>query len=535
MSLASPGTPLLADNGPRAVESSNAVNDEDLHNPQIAEVRKDKRRILDVSHLERFTIRVRKERNTRFFRVLTAQKSYSSSVYDKPFVLQPLRLLRRSQLPLSFLDLSSGRSSLPLNRLFSATITILENRDDADQQCWLDPIVLLSCLESNGSLYVVERVQDGIYALGKLAGWVKVTTFDDLTPHKLNELIQRKMGAAGMVSSNKRRTSTALRDMLPSTDTERPAKRSKLSVPPPPNTEKPMEKVATGVESKTGSKTPKKKAKQSPVKESDAQGPLQLSSEVVFATLVKHYLEALYWSKNSLAFFTKGPLSRARASFSASASEKMVLTDLTSFLRSMLLEVKSMDKKYRDKLPDMIKAFPPSALSEDEDAPPSTTKRKKPKRPKLSKDGLYPFEEDYVKRWWASDDSGPDKIHQGDTAQDILRKRLADLRSRETFAQIILILEIMALESSTISKAAESPNGNPQEVEQLENQKPRKKTVDLNLLLDLLLDKLSIWQSIEQVSGNRQKSNSQTAQISSEKPVDQDILGTFCIEVIVPL
>jgi len=535
MSLVSPGTSLPADNVSRAVESSNAINDEDVRNPEITEVREGKRQVSDVSHLGLFTIRVCKGQNTGSFRILTAQKSYSSSVYDKPFVFQPLRLLRRSQLPLSFLDLSSCRSALPLNRLFSATINILENGDESDQQCWLDPFVLLSCLESNGSLYVVERVQDGLYALGKLASWVKVTTFDDLTPDKLNELIQRKMGAAGMDTLDKRRKSTAIRGMVSSTDTERPAKRSKLSGPPLPNTEKLMEKVTAGVESKTGSKTPKKKAKPTPVKESDTQGPLQLSSEVVFATLVKHYLEALYWSKNSLAFFTKGPLSRARASFSASASDKMLLTDLTSFLRSMLLEVKSMDKKYRDKLPDMINAFPPSTLSEDEDAPPSTTKRKKPKTPKLSKDGLYPFEEDYVKRWWASDDFGPDKIHQGDTAQDILRKRLADLRSRETFAQIILILEIMALESSAIPKATESSDGNSQEIGRLEIQKPKKKAVDLNLLLDLLLDKLSIWQSIEQVSGNRQKINSQTAQISSERPVDQDILGTFCIEVIVPL
>ena len=262
MSLVSPGTSLPADNVSRAVESSNAINDEDVRNPEIAEVRKGQRQVSDVSHLGLFTIRVCKGQNTGSFRILTAQKSYSSSVYDKPFVFQPLRLLRRSQLPLSFLDLSSCRSALPLNRLFSATINILENGDESDQQCWLDPFVLLSCLESNGSLYVVERVQDGLYALGKLASWVKVTTFDDITPDKLNELIQRKMGAAGMDALDKRRKSTAIRGMVSSTDTERPAKRSKLSVPPLPNTEKLMEKVTAGVESKTGSKTPKKKAKQ---------------------------------------------------------------------------------------------------------------------------------------------------------------------------------------------------------------------------------------------------------------------------------
>lgn len=399
----------------------------------------------------------------------------------------------------------------------------------------LDPTILLARLESDGTLYVIERVQNEVHALCKLASWIKPTTFDDISRAGARELTLRKMGVASKDSEDKWWASATIRDSAPSEDAERPAKRLKLSTLPLSITQNPITKPSTAApEPKSTAKTPRKKAKHSPTKPPEEQMKLQASSEVVFATLVKQYLEALYWSKNSLAFFTKGPLSRARASFSASIDEKMLLADLTAFLRSMLLVVKSMDKKYRDRLPEMIKAFPPTTLSEDEDAPPSTMKRRKPKKPKLSKDGVYPFEEDYVKRWWTSGDSSPGTTYQDDTPQDILKRRLADLRSRETFAQIILILEIMALETSSDSTQPDQLNKETQERDQPEKKKSKKKPVDLNLLLDLFLDKLSIWQSIEQDTGTRQKKSANPGDVFMNKPVDQDILGSFGTEVIVP-
>lgn len=530
MSSASSQTFLPLSNGSRKRDSSTLDN---VEKSQEGEVREDNKGARDVSHIESFTIRVCI--GLKFScALLTDQQPCPSSVYDKPFTLTPLRLLRRSQVPLSFLDTSSGQSAIPLNRLFSITLPLLENEAPDGQVAWLDTTLLLARLESDSSLYAIERLHSEVYALCKLASWVKTTTFDDITPASARDLALRKMGVAPNDGKDKWWTSAILPDPVQSDDVGRPAKRVKLHMLPPSASQNPFTKSGVAAsESRTVAKAPRKKTKHSPSKAPEEQLKLQASSEVVFATLVKQYLEALYWSKNSLAFFTKGPLSRARASFSASTDDNMLLAGLVAFLRSMLLEVKSMDKKYRDKLPEMIKAFPPTALSEEEDAPPSTTKRRKPKKPKLSKDGVYPFEEDYVKRWWTSDDSGHGRRRQDDTREDIVRRRLADLRSRETFAQIILILEITALETSD-SVQSEQYNKETQEDDQSEKKKPKKKLVDLNLLLDLLLDKLSIWQSIEHDTGARQKKSTNAGDISMEKPVDQDILGIFCTEVIVP-
>lgn len=526
MSLASPQASLSPSNGSRKRPYS-AIND-GIENSQEREIREDIGDVRDVSHTASFAIRVCRA-NAPATAFLTLPKALSASVYEKPFTLQPLRIIRRSQLPLSFLDTFSTKSTLPTDRLYSGTLLLLENEESNREGTGLDPQILLAKLDD--ALYAIERIQNEVLALCRLASWVKPTYFDGITSSRAQELALRKMGIVGKDCSHIRTKSTTLLGPVPWDDAERPTKQLKTSMAPPSITDTSTKSGIAAPDPKTVPKTPKQKARPAPPKAPEEPVKLQASSEVVFATLVKHYLEALYWSKNSLAFFTKGPLSRARASFSSSTDKKMLVRDLTAFLRSMLLEVKSMDKKYRDKLPEMIKSFPPVALSEDEDAPPSNTKKRKPKKPKLSKDGVYTFEEDYVRRWWTSDDSNPGGDHD-DTPQDRMRRRLGDLRSRETFAQIILILEIMALEVVESTTSEQSVNNGDQDHEKSENKKPKKKPIDLNLILDLLLDKLSIWQSIELDTGARPKKDK--GDISSDKPVDQDVLGTFCTEVIVP-
>jgi DNA replication regulator SLD3 len=85
-----------------------------------------------------------------------------SSLSDDDFTLEPITLLLRSRLPFSWLDTSI---SVPSGRLFAATNPNLEN----DLCGWEEPTVLAARLVSNGTLYVLERVKTGIYALCRLS------------------------------------------------------------------------------------------------------------------------------------------------------------------------------------------------------------------------------------------------------------------------------------------------------------------------------------------------------------------------------
>jgi hypothetical protein len=203
----------------------------------------------------------------------------------------------------------------------------------------------------------------------------------------------------------------------------------------------------------------------------------------------------------------------------------------------------SLDKKYREKIHGFIRSLPPGTLSDAErEGSTSTKKRKTKKPPKLSKEGFYSFEEDYCKRWWLASDSTSERGRQDETAEQKLRRRIGDLRVRETLAQIVLILEILALEASIGPRESEEATRSNQKmadsVGPLESKKKRKgkKPLDLCLQLDLLLDKLSIWQSIEQdnVTAGREGIHDLSSRDNVDKLQDRDLLASFCIEVVIP-
>jgi len=535
MSLASPHT-SLAEKNAQSNRYCSALDHVEM--AQKGEIYEGSGEIKDMSRIGRFTIRVSSSEIMLGMRLIVEQP-WPQSIYDKPYTMQPLRDIRRSQLPLSFLDTSATSSLVPTSRLFSTSLPLLEEHDQDGRDAWLDPQVLLARLDADSALYAIERVQNGVYALCKLVNWVKPKAFDNASSAHGLRTAPQIFSDPGKENGENWWTQAVLQHSGKSKHAvERPSKTLKPSLLPPA-----IEQNAS--DEKINEKAPKvhsqeeSKEKKNIERLVEGQVQLQGSSEVVFATLAKQYLETVYWSKTSLAFFAKGPLSRARAAFTASANDNMQIADLSTFLRTMILDVKSMDKKYREKLPMMVASFPPGSLSEDEEVPPTMSNRRKPKKPKLNKDGVYPFEEEYVRRWWTTVDAMPGQAQEHDTAQEILKRRLAELRSRETFAQMILILEVMALEASLgTSKgvnAAQEGVSQSQTEELAEKKKQRKKVQDLNLLLDLLVDKLSIWQSIEQDEGMRYKDRTQSHALSSDKPVDQDLLGTFCSEVIVPL
>jgi hypothetical protein len=268
--------------------------------------------------------------------------------------------------------------------------------------------------------------------------------------------------------------------------------------------------------------------------------------------LAKHYLEALYLSRTSLAYFTKGALSRARAAASSSskadsnAEGRITIADLVDFLRQSILASVTMDKKYRDAITGMIKEFP--VISPTDDSPKAPKKRKKRKwKPKRDKNGFFVDEQELVERWWQETDH--DEFPGTETADTVLRKRLARIRNRETFLLIILCLEVLALEASLSTedqKRQETTRLDLElqgagETQQDDTQatsagatKPAKskKKQNLTALLETLLDKLTIWYSLE--SHSPLKARQGTNSTDNDQPRENDELRNFCVEVIMP-
>ncbi|GME25533.1 DNA replication regulator Sld3 [Neofusicoccum parvum] len=469
-----------------------------------------------------------------------------TSPYDRPITLAPVKLIERSQLPLSFLDLAGSSSIVPSTRLFSAYVEALERQSTDDDELPPTPKVLITRLEADGTLYAVERVQYGTYALCKLSAWVKeadvgsVPAFAEGLAYTQPLKALKKDDGKGAwwqraaVSASGEAAAEQKGGLAPRISMRRPV----------PNI------VHTG---------PQRQEEMDPFVDSArlpgfaGQEPVDIpverpqTAEEVFQAIVQQYLEALYLSKTSLAFFAKGPVSRARAAFTSKDNAGMKMGDLAAFMRSILLQPGPMDKKHREKLPEIIKSMPLPGLSDDEDMaaakPEKKTKKSKSKKVKPSKEGLYPGEEDYVKKWWVQDRSGSPH-GQGESVGDALKRRLGELRVRESMAQIILVLEVLALESSPSFQATDQEETQQDETQgesqtALVKKRKPKKPQDLNVLLDLLLDRLCIWQSVEQdetlVKVSKPGSGNNSALTpNSSKSGTSDKLKNFCVEVILP-
>lgn len=215
---------------------------------------------------------------------------------------------------------------------------------------------------------------------------------------------------------------------------------------------------------------------------------------------------------------------------------------MVDFLKGLVLTTIQIDKKYRESIPEVLaKAGCHIADSGDEQA--SKNKKRKTKKWKLGKDMLYPNEDGHVRKWWEArrpqsrqDDSGVEEKPQQTKLQ------ISRLRSRETQLQMILILEILALElmgSSANAEEAQLP-GLPKDSPAPDNAKelPKKRNKhNFPLLLDVHADRLSIWQSTSLDEIRIMDDSQSGGAVTMEKhgKSDTDPLKDFCIEIIVPL
>jgi DNA replication regulator SLD3 len=217
------------------------------------------------------------------------------------------------------------------------------------------------------------------------------------------------------------------------------------------------------------------------------------------------------------------------------------MLDLVGFLKSLVMTTVLIDTKYHKSIPDLVAKLKTLAHAPDDE--PKNRKRK-PKRARLGKNGLYNIEEEHVQRWWTTRTA-----ENGDSGEavpaDSLRCLLSSLRMRETQLQMILILEIMALEPLTQAAEAEEQNqlpgmeplgGGPEE--EAPARKKKRSKHNFPVLLDVHADRLCIWQStmLDDVKAMVELGARGLAEVPQTSDRNQsDPLRDFCVDIIVPL
>ncbi|KAJ5378943.1 hypothetical protein N7509_012062 [Penicillium cosmopolitanum] len=503
-------------------------------------------------------------------------RAHAASLSDNPLVLDPIVALPRSRFPLSWIDdaSSSRRSDLqPGGGLFVADIPALENDLRPRPRVGVEQTVLVVRLVDEGAIYVVERVKRGIYSLARLARWV----------HE-GDIVVAAKGWQGN------------EDIEMDVDMETDGESEDCSLPDPLNwwqaaqIEEPHSDLGLGddfaglrvdmvfgqpevdvfqaepsfvddIASRSLSRgqslvqpsqsaahddvfyTPLESQLNAEAMDVDravdhTEGDAKQTPAELLEGMRDHYLQALYISKTSLAYFAKGPLTRCRTAFQTSAIEgSHSPADLVEFYREAILAAKKMDLKFRESVPAAMRDAV-LALSDNEGTG-ASKKRKSKKKKKIGKNGLYPEEDSFIHKWWKDRSMAEFSTHEG-ARETETKKQVSDLRLRETQLQILLILEVLSLES-TPTEAKNKPKDGDMEVaseEKAASKKTKaKKAQDLNVLLELHLDRLCIWHavSMEDSTGvESAKTSSFSENHMSGKKVESDAVRDFCTEVIIP-
>ncbi|KAI1459291.1 DNA replication regulator SLD3-domain-containing protein [Annulohypoxylon moriforme] len=483
-------------------------------------------------------------------------KPHPPKLSVQPRSLQPLMLLPREHLQLSHLDLSMPHGSFQYSRSFESSIKIL----DLEGRFGSRPVVLIARLESDKTIYALEQQKGGLYTLCHIGSWVdledlekaatvslpqlvkkETITSKDSHPHPLPPLTTPQLHH----ETKKRRLAIeALESIVKKPVRPRSASSNSQLQPtglPTPDTESQVEsarilrdELPTGVlETQQGNQAAK-------VSEGDEllNAP---TAGAIFETIRNQYSESLYHSMGSLGYFAKGPLSRARAAFHLDCDSNLEMNDLIGFLRSLVMTTTQLDKKYRETIPDIIAKMKTTFHDSDDEQANAKTKKRKTKKMRLGKDGLYPMEDDRIRKWW--DVRKPpakrdEDMTTTDTESHETKLQLAWLRSRETQLQMIIILEILALEPLVASRNEEDSQlpGLPGLEPTVETPKeaPSKKGKGRNnlpLLVDIHADRLCIWQSTS-LDGVKFLAGEESQDQNTQKALDP--LKDFCVDIIVP-
>ncbi|EPS40754.1 hypothetical protein H072_5406 [Dactylellina haptotyla CBS 200.50] len=258
-------------------------------------------------------------------------------------------------------------------------------------------------------------------------------------------------------------------------------------------------------------------------------GNVDVSPEFILAQLKQQYYSLLYTSKSSLQYFPKTSLSRARVNFPFNGEMPYSRLDLLLCLENMVVLIEDCDEKYRSGIPEVAKTKRGQIGFTDDMTPEQL------EAAIIPPNCLRENEIKYVLKWLKSltDDDGPVRTPEQEEAH--LQKSVAELRSRETELQIILLLEVLAIkeklpddkkqEYEKMKKAADRKKKRQEKARGGGNKPKRKKKMEHMVLLDLLVDRLCIWHSIS--ADDQQK----PAQQQNQKE-GKDRLRHFCIEIV---
>ncbi|ODM21946.1 hypothetical protein SI65_02790 [Aspergillus cristatus] len=476
----------------------------------------------------------------------------ATSLSDDRYVLDPITLLPRSRVPFSWLDPSSSTLwPVPSGSLFVADVPILEN----DLRERVEPTVLAVRSTADGGLYVVERVKKGIYAVSRLGPWVQegdifvavkgwsasAAVADEQTARCQSPVadgtvewwevarVEEPLVDVDALSGKGARLDICVAFLDQEEDNVLPVEsvESQTASITAPNLER---------SSSTGARMPSiainDTQEQLDAMVSVGADDLQSAQELLDG-LRDQYLQALYISKTSLAYFAKGPQTRCRNAFqSTEPDSSKTPVDLVNFYREAILPAKKMDLKYKETIPATVRDV---MLSVSDDDTAQTKKRKSRKKKKLGKNGLYPDEEDFIRKWWKDRSLSENGVAIETSREEEMKKHVADLRLRETQLQILLILETMALESALPdNKKQDGGNGEDPPDEKSKKSKS-KKLQDLNVVLELHLDRLCIWHAVnfDDIAIRESIKDTENNHLSGKK-AESDAVRDFCTEVIVP-
>ncbi|KAF7551684.1 hypothetical protein G7Z17_g4840 [Cylindrodendrum hubeiense] len=450
-----------------------------------------------------------------------ALKPHPPNLHVPPRVLQPLMVIPREQLPLSCIDFNPSNAELSPGRLFESHIKIL----DLESRMGSVPVVLLARYDSSRNVYALERQDNGLYIACRLGSWVDLSS---LAKHA-TAACHKRLRSTARPESRGRIGSTAM--TTPQLQKDQKVKRAAIEA-----IQSLVRKRARSQSISTFDdpfKLDENALNPNPV-ESQLPSPLLQQAELPGTEILGN---AEIIAPGSLAYFAKGPLSRARSAFHLDLESSLDMGDLIEFLKSLVLTTVQIDKKYRETIPDVITKMKGIAESSDE----GRKKKRRVKKMRLGKDGLYPYEEDHIQKWWIS--NKPELHDEGTNIPTQQIKSLASmLRTRETQLQMILILEILALTPLRATEDAEDsqlpplPGATESQGGMAPPPKKRNKH-NLPVLVDVHADRLTIWQStvsdeqllLEDSQATHQSGDVQLQQKSSTEP-----LKDFCVDVIVP-
>lgn len=215
------------------------------------------------------------------------------------------------------------------------------------------------------------------------------------------------------------------------------------------------------------------------------------------------------------------------------------MAELIDFLKSLILTTPQIDKKYRETVPNMVSR----ARNSVEDSDQGSKRRQRPKKMRVGNNGLYPQEDESICRWWAANKPELGDSQTSHSAAQI-KSHVSLLRTRETQLQMIIILEILALEPLKAAGENNLPQLPGLEPQPQQDQPPvpslqkKRNKHNLPVLVDVHADRLTIWQStasdeqllLEDSQVTRSAIDGHALQKASSEP-----LRDFCVDVILPL